>query len=605
MLFPAVRPAFSCPLYAGALLFASVFLPASGRSAPVSVPPPAAAYIQEIAIDPQQPAILYVASPEAGLYQSRDGGARWTQLRPTAGRFPCNLVQLDPRDPARVFAGGPHTGLWLSPDRGRTWQSAGLPGVTLLDLALDPHDPQRLFALTPEGVYRNEDLDTDRWRLVFSYARFVDDYLRLPGHAHYGEDDQRPWHYTRFQKLALSPHDPRVVIVGARWEGGYHRSDDGGETWRHETVSGLFRRVDRVRFDPGDPDILYAGTHHQGVFKSWNRGRSWVSLSRGLAPQKRTPYYGVYLIGGLAFSPDDPAVLYAGSDHSAWKSSDAGLSWHELGPTLTCEFTRCFAVDPQHPQIVYAGTNVGLYKSPDAGATWLSANRGFPVREIRQTCRATIDGEEFEYAVVTGQPAVFRRSLTRHTDWVSMSWMLYEPADAIRYDATAGELVLQTPHGERRSRDGGFRWDVPAVEFAPRHADAPPPETAGAPDADSQTLRVEIAGASVIDDTQVDPLYRRPPYISLQIVTPGYPRDRSAPLWSANWDRTLSGRIAVPRSILSAHRDALLYVEVRDFQRNTLTGAAPLPRDPAEILRVRVSPTALLPALSTSASDAR
>ncbi|MGH8021814.1 MAG: hypothetical protein ACREIA_26735 [Opitutaceae bacterium] len=115
---------------------------------------------------------------------------------------------------------------------------------------------------------------------------------------------------------------------------------------------------------------------------------------------------------------------------------------------------------------------------------------------------------------------------------------------------------------------------------------------------------VEIAGAMSPDDTQVDGLYRRPPYISLQIVNPGYPLDGSEPLWSGNWQRALSGRISIPHGLLSQdgvspESEYLLYVEVRDFQYNTFTGSAPLRLNPKQTTTVHATagPDGLLPSL--------
>ncbi|HKJ90616.1 MAG TPA: hypothetical protein VJ960_05750, partial [Oceanipulchritudo sp.] len=44
------------------------------------VPAPASAYIQEIALDPEQPEVLYVATTSSGLYRSNNGGAFWNEL---------------------------------------------------------------------------------------------------------------------------------------------------------------------------------------------------------------------------------------------------------------------------------------------------------------------------------------------------------------------------------------------------------------------------------------------------------------------------------------------------------------------------------------------
>lgn len=539
----------------------------AATAAVASVPPPASAYFQKIVVDPNQPSTLYAASPGAGLYRSLDGGDSWVSISPGEDLRQFNTIVVDPEDGSRLFTGGKESGLWYSADQGETWERIGLENDSILDLAMDPMNPRRIFALVPNGVRRTDDVHSGRWVSVFDYDAFLRE-NRVPSWP------PGDWQMTRFQGLSINPHEPQVVAIGARWEGGYHLSTDGGENWSHQPVGPLFRRVDRLVFDPVDPSVQYAATHHQGVFKSYNGGASWISSSTGIEPQKRTPHYGAVLVSGMAFDPNDPRTIYSGSDYSNWKSIDGGRTWDELGITLTCEFARSFAVAPGEPETVYAGTNVGIYRSRDRGATWESCNRGLPEREIIHTCIAEMKGEAFAYAVVRGRPAVFRRSITRDTDWVSMSWVLYENARSIRFEPSDGVLVLETDKGIRRSSDGGFRWDVEPTLYAERaivSAAAPiaPPDVVAE---GHRRILIAITGAAAPDDSVVDALYQRPPYVSLQVVGSGYPLDGSTPTWSGFWESRLSGAVDLPEELIRSDGESFLYVEVRDFQWGTLVG---------------------------------
>lgn len=543
------------------------------------VPPPASAYIRSLAVHPDRPGVLFAASPGGGLYRSRDAAGTWQRIDPLPAVSAYEVVVLPPGSRDRVLAGGEATGVWLSDDLGTTWRPAGPAGVTVLDLAPDPARPGRVWLLAPEGVWRTDSIDEGAWQQVWDYPAW------LAKHRQPDWPDES-WSLSPFQKITVDPHRPSTVLVGARWEGGYHRTDDGGTTWRHESLSGLFRRADQLLVHPARPEVWVAATHHQGLFKSYNRGRSWVATGRNLLPQRRTPHYGAYLLGGLAVSPHDPETLYAGSDYSSWKSTDGGDTWVELGRTLTCEFARTFALCPHDPKTVYAGTIVGVFKSTDGGVTWVSASRGMPERTVRRTLEVTWAGEDWCYAVVEGQPAVYRRSLTHGTDWHPMSWDLNREVTDIRFDPVSSELVLTTADGDVRSCDGGFRWDVPTVAYARREGFNPEP--AAAPPTSEDAPNVIITGAVPPDDSLVDPLYRRPPFISMQLVTPGYPQDGSVPWWSTQWDRSLQGRINPPRAVLAAAGACELYVEVRDFQDGTRTGRTRFQAD--KVMRVEVKP---------------
>lgn len=536
------------------------------------VPPPAAAYIMKLAAHPENDRTIFAATHGSGFYRSDDGGDSWQDISPDPQKRHYNIAVFDPNDPKRLFTGGRDSGLWLSEDGGAEWQLASLPNQTILSLIIDPRDSHKLWALTPTGVWRTDSGPGGEWQQVFDYPGFV-------------EQIDIPWpnpdwavQFTRFQHLTLNPHAPDTIYLGARWEGGYHVSRDGGDTWEHRWIGPVFRRGDRIIPDPTNPQVLFAETHHQGMFKSYNRGQSWVSSSTGIAPQKRTPHYGAVLISGSAFDPTDSTTIYAGSDYSNWKSTDAGMTWSEVGSSLTCEFARSFLVTPH---AVYAGTNVGVYRSFDDGKTWTSANRGFPEREIIATTAGKVGSTEFEFAAVKGRPAVFRRALDSGQDWVSVSWLLYENVSDLRFEAESETVVITTPAGEFRSTDAGLRWDVPPTVFAEK----PTIREAIKPARDC-SIFIAIQGASPPDDSFVDPWYQRPPYISLKVVSPRYPTDGSEPLWRGHWDSQLAGILELPSHVLETNTPLLIRAEVRDFQYGTRVGTTPLLRDRPNLITV-------------------
>ncbi len=68
------------------------------------------------------------------------------------------LVLIDPEQPSRVYAADAAT-LYRSNDAGQTWEPAneGL-SEAVAALALDPRQPEHLYALTAPGtLYRSED----------------------------------------------------------------------------------------------------------------------------------------------------------------------------------------------------------------------------------------------------------------------------------------------------------------------------------------------------------------------------------------------------------------------------------------------------------------
>jgi photosystem II stability/assembly factor-like uncharacterized protein len=116
------------------------------------------ATVRAVAEDPRHPQRLWTAFFQpggrldtGGIYRSTDGGAHWSLSR-VAGDLPVFALAVDPRDASRVWAASAGAVL-LSEDGGATWVSSGegLPATDVLDLRLDPFDPDTLYAGTAGG----------------------------------------------------------------------------------------------------------------------------------------------------------------------------------------------------------------------------------------------------------------------------------------------------------------------------------------------------------------------------------------------------------------------------------------------------------------------
>jgi hypothetical protein len=520
---------------------------------------PAGAYITDILTDPAQPDAVWVATNGAGCYFRETVSSPWMSVNSATASGKWYTIAAHPQGGEPLF-GGEQSGPELGPNG---------ESLTVLDLIIATDAPHRVHVLTPSGVWQVDSVenfeDAAHWRQVF-------DYIDWQAHHRKADWPEGPWSFTRFQKLTRDPHAPQRLFIGARWEGGYFRSDDGGQTWSHHSISGLFRRVDEFQVDPFNSQLHYAFTHHQGLFKSYNGGLSWVAAGRGLEPQKRTPEYGAYLLCGVAFDANTPGRLIAGSDYSTWISSDYGENWLEVDRTLSCEFVRATAFHPSNPQIIYAGSNVGFFQSLDGGVTWEPANAGFPERRVQKRIEIPIEGQRFEFALVQGTQPVWRRAVDAgpSAQWHSMNWLLQTAATDLEWNSEEQCLVLTGTDGAQyRSQDGGFRWSVGSVAYTPRALQFEADEV---PDW-AQAGELIIQNAVRPDAEPLLDWYKRPPFIVVQGVRAGYPKDESEPIWEVHWEDQLSGPFPIPDDATSESFD--IYVEVRDFQDGTRSGRAP------------------------------
>jgi PKD repeat protein len=132
-------------------------------------------------------------------------------------------------------------------------------------------------------------------------------------------------------------------------------------------------RLNFVRFDPNNLNIIYVGAPAGGLWKSTNAGASWTCL---------TDYLPIIGCSDLAIDPTNTQVLYLGTGDNdggdmpsigVLKSIDGGLTWNSTGMNFNIIQQRKIArliIDPSNTNVVYCGTSAGIYKTYDAGVNW-------------------------------------------------------------------------------------------------------------------------------------------------------------------------------------------------------------------------------------------
>ncbi|MBN2492284.1 MAG: hypothetical protein JXQ29_15665 [Planctomycetes bacterium] len=115
-------------------------------------------YSTDVRQDAAEPDTIWVAS-DRGVFVSRDLGRRF---EPALAGVDVRRIWQDPRDPRRLFAATDGRGLMATVDGGRTWQRVeGLPDIVLC-IEEHPARPGVLLAGTLEGLFLR-DPATDRW----------------------------------------------------------------------------------------------------------------------------------------------------------------------------------------------------------------------------------------------------------------------------------------------------------------------------------------------------------------------------------------------------------------------------------------------------------
>jgi photosystem II stability/assembly factor-like uncharacterized protein len=310
-------------------------------------------FITQVALHPAEPDRVFALTTYAiGLLKSLDRGETWALANSGIRSFSLYRLAIDPNDPNLIYVGAGGGGLYLSRDGGLTFEERndGLGNTDIGTLTLHPARPQEIYVVTSTGVYRsfdrgkswspwNEgddftysqqfqdlviDVSTNPQTVLLASKRGV--WKRREGDPSWriaSADLER----RQISALTAHPDGARVLAAVLRDQktlkgGGLYESRDAGASWRPLGTGLETDWVRVIRFDPSQPKVMYAATSTRGVVRSVDGGRTWHTRSNGLA---------VPDVRALVVDPTDPNRLYAGT-HGAgvYGSSDGGARWKAL-----------------------------------------------------------------------------------------------------------------------------------------------------------------------------------------------------------------------------------------------------------------------------------
>ncbi len=164
------------------------------------------------------------------------------------------------------------------------------------------------------------------------------------------------------RSLTVAPSDSNIWVAGSLK--GVYRSTDGGKRWKliSPPDSTEIHEVESVAIDPKDPAVIYVGTWHL-PWKTTDAGLNWTSIKNGIIDDSD--------VFSIIVDPAEPRTVYASACSGIYKSMDAGTIFSKVqGIPSTARRTRVLMQDPSHPTTVFAGTTEGLFRSEDAGRLW-------------------------------------------------------------------------------------------------------------------------------------------------------------------------------------------------------------------------------------------
>ena len=478
---------------------------------------------------PSQPNVFYIGVVNGGVWKTNDVGRTWQPIFDREPTGSIGAIEVAPSDPNIIYVAsgeGLHRpdlsvgdGIYKSTDGGATWTHLGLrDGQQIAQLAIDPRDPNRIFAAvaghpygpnSERGIYRSIDGGQSFEKVLYKNENI-------------GGSD-----------VIIDPSDPNIVYAtlwearegpweNSEWNGtggGIFKSTDGGQTW-HPLTSGLPQGIAQAHISiaRSNPKILFASVATKDkveLYRSENAGDTWSVVTKDPRPAGR--------IGGgdlpvPMLDPKNPDVVYVTSTVT-WKSMDGGKTWTGFRGAPGGDDYQNIWINPNDSNTIILTSDQGAIVTVNGGQTWsswynqptaqlyhVSADNAFPYRlcsgqqESGSVCISSRgnDGEitfrdwhpvaAEEYGYVTADPLdpdiVYGGKLTRYDRRTAQGQNIMPvPLSSPDFRVIRTEPVIFSPIDPHllyfasntlwTTRDGGRSWKQISLDLTRKTWDVP------------------------------------------------------------------------------------------------------------------------------------
>jgi photosystem II stability/assembly factor-like uncharacterized protein len=289
--------------------------------------------------------------PDGGLFKSTTSGGTWQQkssIATTTGKASSiadsgsTVLVMDPSDTRALYFASSEGGVYYTYDGAESWREMpALRGTLVNAFAVDPSSKCVLYATTENKLLKSSDCGR-------SWAQtYFDNDLKV-----------------RVNALAIDHYDSSIVYIGTS-RGEIIQSLDSGKSW--QTMYRFEDNLRKILIAPADSRMIFVSSDSEGLFRSSDKGVTWVSLDDKLKEfQDNRKYRDLFL------SASQPGFVMMATKYGLLKSVNYGDDWTALKLiTPESEATiNSVITHPQNPQEIYYVTNTTFYGSVDGGENW-------------------------------------------------------------------------------------------------------------------------------------------------------------------------------------------------------------------------------------------
>ena len=340
--------------------------------------------INSIALHPDEPNRIFIATNNYGMMVSNDGGKNFV---PTNDTFTSRLTysitpDIAQRDRLYAMTHNIATGggfFFTSNNGGQTWTQArnlDINRVTPFVVAQDKTNPSLMYLGTNVGIFQSIDRG-DSWQLLTA-PKPVKPVVRkgkatgkkaaaAPKPPPVPVDPNAPVLIPNLNekvKVIEFLPDGKGLLAGA--DSGLYRTTDVSKGWEKIPFSlGMSVNVFAVHVAAERPDTIWVGTERSGVIVSRDSGKTW---SRTGGAVEDIP------VSSIATDPLRPEFVYVGTFQAFYLSRDGGKTWARKGGNLPLGNYTSILINPDNTNEILICSALdkdgGLFISGDAGNKW-------------------------------------------------------------------------------------------------------------------------------------------------------------------------------------------------------------------------------------------
>ena len=332
--------------------------------------------VDDFAVVDSDSRIIYVGAAAGGIFKTVNGGTTWEPVFDEAGSPSIGDIAIAPNNPAILYVGTGEpnnrqssswgNGVFKSMDAGKTWKNIGLKDTHHIGrVVIHPANPEIVYVAALGDLWgpnsdRGVFMSTDGGA-TWNKTLYIDDDT---GVSDIAIDTQSP------NVLYAAAYTRRRSVFGYSGggpKGGIYRSLDSGKTW-NKLAGGLPASGDvgrcALEVYRQNSNVVYALIEHMtqgGVYRSEDKGATWTRMSD---VNPRPSYYSQIRID----PNNDKKIWVLGAP--LYMSEDGGRTFTQARGTGIHSDHHAMWIDPKNGDHILLGNDGGVDMTNDSGRTW-------------------------------------------------------------------------------------------------------------------------------------------------------------------------------------------------------------------------------------------